>query len=167
MMPEYLPMWVMEAISEKSGVVPPGCRFLPGPLQRVSAPAKPPLIIWNHRWEFDKNPRAFFAALEAVRKKGIDFRLALLGENFQAVPKPFLAARKHLGDRIVCYGYEPSRQAYLDWLAQGDVMVSTAEQENFGIAAVEAMRFGCLPLLPPPAVLSGNSPRSFSSGLFI
>jgi hypothetical protein len=36
----------------------------------------------------------------------------------------------------------------MDWLKQGVVAVSTAIQENFGIATVEAMRQGCLPLLP-------------------
>jgi glycosyltransferase involved in cell wall biosynthesis len=33
-------------------------------------------------------------------------------------------------------------------LSRGDVVVSTAEQENFGMAVVEAIRMGCRPLLP-------------------
>ncbi len=37
---------------------------------------------------------------------------------------------------------------YFEWLRKGDVAVSTAIQENFGISAVEAMRMGCAPLLP-------------------
>ena len=135
-------------MKKKAAVLHPGCRFSPDPQKRPPQSNQPPLVIWNHRWEYDKNPRAFFQALDAVDKKGIDFRLALLGENFQAVPKPFLAAKKRLALKIVCYGYESCRQRYLDWLRQGTVMVSTAQQENFGIAAVEAMRFGCLPLLP-------------------
>ena len=36
----------------------------------------------------------------------------------------------------------------MGWLRKGFVAVSTAIQENFGIAMVEAMRQGCLPLLP-------------------
>jgi glycosyltransferase involved in cell wall biosynthesis len=31
---------------------------------------------------------------------------------------------------------------------RGDIVISTAWQENFGIAVVEAMAHGCLPLLP-------------------
>ena len=108
----------------------------------------PPLVIWNHRWEFDKNPAEFFAALDAVRAQGLEFRLALLGESFQAKPKDFLAARERFGGWIVQYGLVADREAYLGWLRRGEVVVSTAIQENFGLSVVEAMRCGCLPLLP-------------------
>jgi glycosyltransferase involved in cell wall biosynthesis len=79
---------------------------------------------------------------------GFEFRLALLGENFQVVPKPFLTAREKFGKRIVHYGYEVSKKKYHDWLKQGVIVVSTAIQENFGISIVEAVRYGCYPLLP-------------------
>ena len=36
----------------------------------------PPLILWNHRWEYDKNPETFFKVLFNLHKKGIDFRVA-------------------------------------------------------------------------------------------
>ena len=149
MMPEYRPTWVIDAIRSKSGVLYPGCRFPAGmaPLGD-HRPGKPPLIIWNHRWEFDKNPDSFFDALDAVANKGSDFHLALLGENCQTVPKAFTRARERYGDKVLQYGYVASRAAYIDWLKQGAIVVSTAQQENFGIAVVEAVRFGCFPLLP-------------------
>jgi len=78
----------------------------------------------------------------------LDFRLAILGENFQAVPKVFIAARERFGDRILHYGYVDSKEEYHRWLRRGDIVISTANQENFGISTVEAIRFGCLPLLP-------------------
>ena len=56
------------------------------------------------------------------------------------IPKAFVAARDRYGDRIVQYGYAASREAYIAWLKRGFVAVSTAIQENFGIAMVEAMR---------------------------
>ena len=114
----------------------------------TSGAGGPPLVIWNHRWEFDKNPAEFFAALDAVRAQGLEFRLALLGESFQAKPKDFLAARERFGGWIVQYGFVADREAYLGWLRRGEVVVSTAIQENFGLSVVEAMRCGCLPLLP-------------------
>ena len=148
MMPEFHPLWVIDAIEAKADVLHPGCRFSAGGPDLDEPEAAPPLIIWNHRWEFDKNPADFFAALDAVHDQGFDFRLALLGENFQKVPKPFIAAKARLGDRIVCYGYEKSREHYRNWLKKGAIVVSTALQENFGISMVEAIRQGCLPLLP-------------------
>ncbi len=151
MMPEFHPRWVTEEIREKSRILYPGCRFPaepPRPGHTKIAGREPPLIIWNHRWEFDKNPGQFFGALEAVRARGIDFRLALLGENFQKVPKPFLKAREEHREQLVHYGYAGSREEYYSWLKRGDIVISTARQENFGIAVIEAVRHGCLPLLP-------------------
>jgi glycosyltransferase involved in cell wall biosynthesis len=149
MMPDHRPNWVVDAIRARAEVLHPGCRFPAGPAGLSPLdPAAAPLVIWNHRWEFDKNPRDFFTALDAVASRGIAFRLALLGENFQVVPQEFLAARERYGDRIVQYGYVESRQAYLDWLRRGALVVSTADQENFGMSVVEATRLGCRPLLP-------------------
>ncbi|MGD8367662.1 MAG: DUF3524 domain-containing protein [Desulfobacterales bacterium] len=150
MMPEYRPVWCIERIREKAAVLYPGCRLPPAEAVfcRPGAAAAPPLVVWNHRWEFDKNPEECFEALAAVEERGVDFRLALLGENFQAVPKAFLSAQERFASRIVCCGYEPDRDRYLEWLRKGEVVVSTAVQENFGISVVEAVRCGCLPLLP-------------------
>ena len=149
MMPEYRPHWVGDQIRAKAAVLYPGCNFPAGPAElKAWDLSKPPLIIWNHRWEFDKSPETFFAALESVLSAGFEFRLALLGENFQVVPKPFLTAREKFGERIGQYGYEVSKKKYQDWLKQGVIVVSTAIQENFGISIVEAIRNGCYPLLP-------------------
>jgi glycosyltransferase involved in cell wall biosynthesis len=147
-MPEFRPRWVSAQIREKSAVLHPGCRFSPEEPVDLPPAGKPPLIIWNHRWEFDKNPGSFFAALEQVEDRGGEFRLALLGENYQKVPKAFIAARRHWSTRIEQYGYVSSRPQYLSWLRRGGIVISTAEQENFGFSVVEAIRHGCFPLLP-------------------
>ena len=34
---------------------------------------KIPIILWNHRWEYDKNPTSFFHALNEIKK---DLRIA-------------------------------------------------------------------------------------------
>jgi glycosyltransferase involved in cell wall biosynthesis len=151
MMPEYTPTWVIEAIRSKSAILHPGCRFSGNTSERLFKPEDkedPPLIIWNHRWEFDKNPQAFFGALDSLETNGFEFRLALLGENFQALPKSFIAAKDRFSHRIIRYGYIESKADYKDWLKRGSIVISTAIQENFGIAVIEAARFGCLPLLP-------------------
>jgi glycosyltransferase involved in cell wall biosynthesis len=149
MMPEYRPRWVLDEIRSKSDVLYPGCCF---PAKVVSGGNSnhkgPPLVIWNHRWEFDKNPTEFFRVLDVILNKGVEFRLAILGESCQTIPKVFTDARGHFGDRIVQYGYVESRKEYLKWLERGCIAISTARQENFGMSVVEAIRFGCVPLLP-------------------
>jgi len=169
MMPEYRPRWVIDVIRDKAGVLYPGCHFpatdsdLPCSLPE---PDLPPLIIWNHRWEFDKNPADFFNALDAVLDRGFNFRLALLGENFQMVPKEFIAARKRYQNRVVCYGYETSREKYSKWLMQGTIVISTAKQENFGISVIEAIRYGCIPLLPDRLSYPEIIPEAFHGDFF-
>jgi glycosyltransferase involved in cell wall biosynthesis len=150
MMPDCRPGWIPEAIAAKSAVHYPGCHFTGNlsPPYNETDKAEPPLIIWNHRWEFDKAPDTFFQALDAVANRGIEFRLALLGERFRRSPPIFSRARRQFDKQLVQCGYVASRADYYRWLQQGAVVVSTALQENFGIAVVEAIRFGCTPLLP-------------------
>ena len=148
LMPDYRPGWVVEAIRARSTVVYPGCSFPRDPHGTVPGGRNPPLIVWNHRWEHDKAPGDFFRALDRLRDRGLDFRVALLGERYRRIPDVFEQASKRHGDRILQFGYVPSRDAYFDWLRMGTVVVSTALQENFGLAVVEAVRSGCLPLLP-------------------
>ena len=108
----------------------------------------PPLIIWNHRWGYDKNAEAFFGAIDALHDSGLDFRLALMGENFGKIPEAFIAAEERYKNKILQYGYVPERTDYERWLKKGAVVVSTAMQENFGMSVIEAMIMGCVPLLP-------------------
>ncbi len=149
-MPDHRPGWVIEAIRAKATVMYPGCRFPPGPapetLPRIGS--EPPLILWNHRWEFDKNPELFFRVLDRMEAWGLPFRLALLGERYHKIPRCLADARRRLGHRIVVDKFEEDRGRYRQWLERGDVVVSTADQENFGISVVEAMRHGCIPILP-------------------
>ena len=145
--PEFRPMWAAEEISTKSAVCYPGIE-IPAILGEREPNQGTPLIIWNHRWEFDKNPQAFFRALALLALRDIDFEVAVLGENFKTVPREFTDARETLGSRIVHYGYVSDRSEYVGWITRGDVVVSTAIQENFGISVLEAVACGCFPVLP-------------------
>lgn len=139
----------VDAIQQKAQVLPVGID-----LQRLDAhrpatiPDAPPLIVWNHRWEPDKNPKPFFKALLELATAGIDFRVAILGENFSQAPTAFLETREQLGERVMQFGYVESQATYAEWLWRADVVVSTAYQEFFGISVVEAMYCGCYPVLP-------------------
>jgi glycosyltransferase involved in cell wall biosynthesis len=160
-MPEFRPNWVVDHIKKKADILYPGCQFSSREMPLKTAGSSPPLIIWNHRWEFDKDPGAFFHALDALTQHRMDFHIALLGENFQVIPKEFIAARKRYQDRIVQYGYVKNKREYYDWLRRGDIVISTAKQENFGIAVIEAIRYGCFPLLPNRLVYPEIIPETF------
>jgi glycosyltransferase involved in cell wall biosynthesis len=145
---DFRPRNVATSIKEKSTVLYPGITL--SDYRQVDTKKKidPPLIIWNHRWGFDKNCETFFEAIGALEDRGVDFRLALMGENFGKIPDAFRTARKRFKSKILQYGYVPEREDYEKWLKRGALVISTAIQENFGISVVEAVLMRCIPLLP-------------------
>lgn len=128
-------------------VLPPGVD-LHGFESRPRIAPGPPAIVWNHRWEEDKRPSAFARTLLKLAERGLDFRLILLGPVDQIRPRPLELIRERLPDRILHDGPARTRHAYVRWLSRAHIAVSTASQENFGYAAVEAMAAGAVPLLP-------------------
>lgn len=122
-----------------------------------------PLIVWNHRWEADKDPAAFFDALDVLMVEGLDFRVALLGENPNQHFPLFEAARDRLGERLVQYGYLPRFADYARLLWEADYVVSSAQQEFFGMAVAEAIYCGCVPVLPGRLNYPGLLPESAHS----
>jgi glycosyltransferase involved in cell wall biosynthesis len=156
-LPDYNELWTVDALRARAQVLPLGLdlRRLNDPAVRPGdgdRPAQPrtdrPLIVWNHRWEYDKDPGTFFRAIYTLADEGLDFGLVLLGESFRNQPEEFLEARQRLPERIVHFGYVEDAASYARLLWQADVVVSTALHEFFGVAVVEACYCGCLPILP-------------------
>jgi glycosyltransferase involved in cell wall biosynthesis len=145
-MPDYQPFAEVEAIRQRSRVHPQGIH--PPGAPRGARRDGPLRILWAARWEFDKNPEAFFAALERLMKRRVDFRVSVLGEQFRRAPEIFTQARESLAERIDHWGFLPRREDYDKALAEADVIVSTADHEFFGVSVVEAIAAGCYPLLP-------------------
>jgi len=106
-----------------------------------------PLILWSHRWEFDKRPDLFAGALVTLLDEGLDFDVALLGES-RGHDKDFDPLRDRLQDRCIAFGFLPDREDYDRILSRADIVVSCAEQEYFGISIAEAIHAGCYPVLP-------------------
>ena len=107
-----------------------------------------PLILWNHRWEYDKNPETFFKVLFNLNKKRIDFRLAILGEKHNNYPSIFDEAKEKLKTKIVHFGYCNSSEEYAQWLWKADILPVTNNQDFFGISIMEAIHCNTYPLLP-------------------
>ncbi|KPL09459.1 hypothetical protein AMJ71_06350 [candidate division TA06 bacterium SM1_40] len=147
-MPDHQPEQVKERIEAKSLILPPPLDL--AALDAVTPPAKtgPPVILWNHRWEYDKNPDEFFHVIAQIATQGYPFRLSVLGQSFSEVPRAFNAAQRDFSDRILRFGFEEDRTRYLEALREADIVVSTAHHEYFGIALLEATYAGCYPIVP-------------------
>ena len=109
---------------------------------------EPPLVLWNHRWEYDKNPGEFFRLLDQLCARGVNFEVALLGENFNRWPPEFDAARRRLGARVLHFGYAAGLENYARWLWRATVLPVTSNQDFFGASVIEAAHCEVLPLLP-------------------
>lgn len=105
-------------------------------------------ILWNHRWEYDKNPEEFFGVLFGLKKEGTPFKLIVLGEQNEMNPPIFNEAKEKLSAEIIHWGYADSFEEYARWLWRADILPVTSNQDFFGGSVVEAMYCNCFPLLP-------------------
>ena len=105
-------------------------------------------IVWPHRWEHDKDPQTFFAALYALKESGCQFSVSILGETYSEIPPVFLEAKAKLSEEILNFGYVETRENYYQILREADVVVSTARHEFFGVSMLEATYLGCFPVVP-------------------
>src|SRR5687768_6313148 len=144
-MPDAVPPGFVDAIAEKS-------RVLGVPLILPSVTIAEthedrslgPVILWNHRWEHDKDPDAFFEALLQLQ---CPFRLIVCGERYAEAPPIFGEAQETLRSKILHFGFAPGAE-YQALLMRSHLAVSTAKHEFFGLSVLEAVHFGARPLVP-------------------
>ncbi len=170
--PDYRELQTVEQIRAKSQVLPLGLdlrqldEFGPGQTDKNEDKNGKPLLLWGHRWEYDKGPAEFFEALTILSDRGLDFDLAVLGENFSQQPQVFLAARERLARHIVQFGYVESGAEYARWLWRADILPVTSHQDFFGASLVEALYCDTLPLLPKRLAYPDLIPAEFHPRCF-
>lgn len=147
--PDYTHLETIDEARAKSAVLPVGCDLYRLDKYKSSAPSSgAPLILWNQRWEYDKDPETMLRALYALADEGVPFRVALAGESFRLQPAEFEEARSRLGPRLIHYGYAERDADYANLLWSADIVLSTAIHEFFGVSVVEAIYCGARPVLP-------------------
>lgn len=163
-LPDAVPQGVADRIAAKSSVlpVPIGDELFGRPRQveagcthrlwnnrwKAESPGVPLRLIWVSRWEYDKGPAQLLAILDELESRDLDYQLCVLGERFRRCPPEFEVIEARFGHRLVQFGYAASRDDYVEWLRSADVVFSTALHEFQGLAILEAVASGCVPLLP-------------------
>ena len=147
-LPDAKPKDFIEGLREKHGVL-----AVPLETGEASGLAKiqrrgPLRLLWNHRWEQDKAPEVFMEAVFRAAAQGADIEVAVLGPPRAKGPEIFGRAPGILGRRLKRLGGCEDRRSYWEHLFWADVAVSTALQENQGLALAEAVWAGCRPLAP-------------------
>lgn len=155
-MPDGVPAGLRDRLNDRS-------TLLPVPIQpptTAGVTRDPGLILWNHRWDYDKAPEIFAEAMLRLAHSGMDFRLALLGGRPAKAPAPLQRLREALGDRIVADGKLP-RSEYDALLGRAGIVVSTALHEFQGLAMLEATAGGAAPLTPDALAYREQYPEAF------
>jgi len=145
--PDYNEIDSIEKIEEKAEVLYLGMNLKKFDKYKTKQNKKP-LILWNHRWEYDKNPTDFFKALYKMQEKNLDFEVVILGENFRQIPEEFEIAKEKLKDKIVFMGFTQNFEDYASWLWKANILPVTSNQDFFGGSVVEAIYCNCYPILP-------------------
>lgn len=133
-------------VAQRTAVLPLGHDV--EPRQQLTRTPAEPVILWSHRWEYDKDPDSFVEALLELDRRGEPFRVRLLGESFRTVPQAFETLQTQLSHRLDQVGFVADRGEYLQAVAGADIVVSTAIHEFFGLGTLEALTLGLLPVLP-------------------
>lgn len=107
-----------------------------------------PVIVWNQRWQFDRNPAMFFRVLNRLNDIDLEFDLILAGDTKHKKPEEFEKAWQRYGHQITHFGYVEDKENYSRLLHSGDIVVSTASYEFFCTPILEAVYCGCHPLVP-------------------
>jgi len=149
-LPDRKPAGVAERFRALSSVLSPGVDFasLGTFRERTRPEGKPPVLLWNHRWEHDKGKDLLLDLLRGLRRRRVSFRLVVTGaprgarsDLFEELPRAARSSLAHVG-------FARTRSSYARLLARADLAVSTARHEFFGISVLEAIYAGAFPLLP-------------------
>jgi len=146
--PDHTQPEMADLIQSKSEVLYPGIDLSSVQQSKTSRDIGAPIIVWNHRWEYDKNPDLFFNTLYQLSDLGLNFRLVVLGESFPASPSIFKQAKERLAHHVLHWGYCEDRATYWKWLWRSHIMPVTARQDFFGYSVVEGLTCGLTPILP-------------------
>ena len=152
-LPDGIPNKLLTAIKQKSQVLPVAISASSIVASKKSnhrdkfSSDHPLQIVWNHRWEYDKQPEVFFDAMILLKQQGFPFRLNVLGQSFRQKPSCFHDAEQLLKDEIQTWGFQP-KQDYYRILAEADIVISTARHDFQGLSMLEAIYSGCIPVAP-------------------
>lgn len=165
-LPDYAPREAVELVAARSSVVPVAVQVDTqgdGPALWSPGQAGQPRLrlVWTGRLEHDKGGDGLLRLLQLLEREPWPWEIAVVGQQFREVPRVFLDIRRDYGHRLVHFGYLDARADYLNLLRGADVVLSTAMHEFQGLAVMEAVSCGCVPLLPDRLAYPENYPAHY------
>ncbi len=165
--PDFKNLHTVKPIADKCSVLSLGMDL--SKYDNVSAAyddSNTPIVLWNHRWEYDKNPDLFFEILFQLSQEQVAFKLIVLGEKTTQIPNIFHEAKSRLQKEIIHFDYTQSFQEYVSLIKSATVLPVTSIQDFFGISVVEAMYSGVYPLVPSNLAYAEHIPTKYHCDYF-
>jgi glycosyltransferase involved in cell wall biosynthesis len=167
-LPDKTPPTLLPGLLEKSQVLPVPVdvgdpsrieAHWPGAVSRVGPDIL--RIAWVGRFEHDKGGEGLLRILHGLEKARLDYEIAVTGRQFRKSPDAFKTVGEAFAHRLVQLGFLPERHEYLALLRGADVVLSTADHEFQGLAVMEAVALGCVPILPDRQVYPEWYPEEY------
>lgn len=162
-LPDCIPPGLVQMLHAKAGVLP-----VPLPVREIAqaVPAWPGddgalRLLWSGRFEHDRGADLLLEIAQRLEELQVDYRLALTGPVFRQQPAAFRALRERIPRRIVHCGYIESVPAYHGLLRGAEMVLSTTLHEFQGVAVLEAVAAGALPVVPDRLVYPELYPAQF------
>ncbi|MCB1706633.1 MAG: DUF3524 domain-containing protein [Halioglobus sp.] len=109
---------------------------------------RPLRLLWVGRFEHDKGGDGLLRVLEQLELRGLDYEVAVTGQQFRQSPAVFEQIRTRFDHRLVHFGFVDNPLDYRALLHAADIVLSTAQHEFQGLAVMEAVARGCHPVVP-------------------
>ncbi len=146
-LPDFRPKSIRALLAGKSSVLPVPMNT-PTEVDEPVEKADVFTLVWNHRWEHDKAPERLYLLLKQLQDKSIPFRLHLLGECFRDEPQAITLIKAEFADYLGCCGYQADKKSYWRCLYQSHLVLSTSLHEFQGLAVLEGVAAGAVPVIP-------------------
>jgi len=114
-------------------------------------PEKENIVIFPHRWDFDKRPNIFLNLAYYYKQKFPNWRFIVTTSRprFRSTSKWLEnLALKAISDGVIEVKEGLTKKEYYEWMAKAKIMVSTTVYESWGYITTEAITFGTYPLVP-------------------
>ena len=154
-LPDKVPPGVVALLREKSAVLPVAidrdllAKASPAwPGTASGTPGKPLRIVWCGRFEYDKGAQGLLPILQQLERQQCEYELSLVGQQFRNLPTVFADIQREFPHRLVHCGYLAEAGDYHALLCGADVVLSTSLHDFQGLAVLEAVAAGCIPVVP-------------------
>lgn len=151
-MPDGVPPGLVGKLLERSTVLPVPLSDSLQPVRGSKNDGQVRHLVWNHRWEYDKGPARLLALVDEVIARDLPMVFHIVGQQFRHRPAEFELIQQRLRgwrtDALASWGTVEGTGDYHRLLQNADLVLSTAEHDFQGLAVMEAVAAGCVPILP-------------------